>query len=81
MNHRDLPSLLGDLEDLASRLKDAGVPTDVVAHVVNAQVGLRLLIMRGDRESVPPLVEQNQPARNAATQAFRNVRKLLKDVR
>lgn len=71
-----MPALLADLEDLRSRLRDADCPQEVVGHVVQAEVALRLVIMRRP-DSVPPLAE-NQRKRSETDQAFRNASKLMK---
>lgn len=81
MNRRDLPTLLADLDDLMGRAKDAGVPQVTLDALHRARLALYLDSQGTERESVPPLFEANQPKRNAANEAFRNVRKILKDIR
>lgn len=78
MNRRDLPTLLADLDDLMGRAKDAGVPQPTLDALHRARLALYLDSQASERESLPPLFEANQPVRNAATEAFRNTRKILK---
>ncbi len=76
MNRSDASALAGDLLDCAGRLRDMGLPglAEDCEHAASE-------VSKKGRDSVPPLYESNQPVRTAAIQAFRNVRKLLKDVK
>jgi hypothetical protein len=81
LNRRDLPTLLADLDDLCLRAKDAGVTPALLHTLGQARDQLWLLSQLPERESVPPLLEANQPARTAATIAFRAARKILADLK
>lgn len=78
MNRRDLPALWADLSELTLRCRDAGVSDSTMTYLARARDCLYLESQIQERESLPPLVESNQAKRTAATEAFRNARKLLK---
>ncbi len=83
-----LSELSGDYQDLYDRVRDLAVRSQhepfqryALEQTQRAKAYLDTIVsdLRA-RESLPPLAESNQPARTAATEAFRNARKLLKDI-
>lgn len=81
MNRRDLPSLLGDLDDLALRCKDAGVPPACLEFLGRARDTLWLHSQLPERDSVPPVIQGNLEARATANKHFQNARNLLKGIK
>lgn len=81
MNRRDIPAILADLDDVASRCKDAGADAEIMGSLQRARAALYVLSQLPDRESLPPLCESNQPKRTAATMAFQRARKLLEGIK
>lgn len=87
MNRRDLPTLLADLDDLALRCKDAGVTQDILSCLGHARDGLYLLSQLPERESVPPVWEDERPSyaprnaetRKTATEHFRKAREYARE--
>lgn len=78
MNRRSLPELLADLEDLRGRLKDAQVTQGVLSHLTQAEVALKLVIMRHPEpewpEERPSYAPRNVETRKTASEHFRQSR-------
>lgn len=93
MTTRDLISRLtelsGDYQDLYYRVRDISVRAQHQSFQIHAleqtkRARAYLDTIISDlkaRESLPPLAESNQPARTAATEAFRRSREILKDIK
>lgn len=81
MNRRDIPAILADLDDVASRCRDAGADAEIMGSLSRARGALYVLSQLPDTPSMPPLCEANQPKRTAATVAFQRARKLLEGVK
>lgn len=81
MNRRDLPTLLADLEDLRGRLRDAQVPGDVLAHVTQAAVALRLEVLRKPTfpDERPSYAPRNIETRKTASEHFRRAREYARE--
>lgn len=81
MNRGDFNAILDDLNDVFMRAKDAGASESSLQHLERAAFGIWTDANRAEPKTSPRLFESNQPARNRATEAFRNSRKISKDVR
>jgi len=86
MNRRNLRELLADLEDICVRAHDAGVCPVTEQALAQARNLLWLDAEAADgdkreRDSVPPILVGNQVVRSAASEAFRNARKICKSIK
>jgi hypothetical protein len=95
MNRSDIASILADIDDTMSHVRDLSASpgraaalqclADARRHLAGATRTITLddcvsLSTRTIFDSVPPIATDNQPVRNRANEAFRESRRILKGV-